>query len=227
MEAGAGSPAEARIYRADVVGSMLRPAWLLDARQQFRAGMMEPEVYEEIEDRAVSEAISIQERAGVDVVTDGEMRRDIFFDLFANGMSGFSRAMGHTVRFRGKRPEDAMEVQVPFAITDRIRPRSSPASQGVSRRQEPHRAAAEGNAAEPHADRGVLVARAVRCGVPRSLRPFCRVGGGGARLGTRRGPDAGRRRARGGCGRTAVVGGRVSGRAVACPLLRGGCRRPG
>lgn len=127
MEAGASSPAEARIYRADVVGSMLRPAWLLDARQQFRAGTMAPEAYEEIEDRAVSEAISIQERAGVDVVTDGEMRRDIFFDLFPNGMSGFSRAVGYTVRFRGKRPQDAMEVQVPFAVTDRIRPRSSPA----------------------------------------------------------------------------------------------------
>jgi 5-methyltetrahydropteroyltriglutamate--homocysteine methyltransferase len=127
MEAGTRSSAEARIYRADVVGSMLRPAWLLDARQRLRAGTMAPGAYKEIEDRAVTEAISIQERAGVDVVTDGEMRRDIFFDLFANGMSGFSRAVGHTVRFRGKRPQDAMEVQVPFAVTDRIRPGSSPA----------------------------------------------------------------------------------------------------
>jgi 5-methyltetrahydropteroyltriglutamate--homocysteine methyltransferase len=127
MEADTGSPGDGTIYRADVVGSMLRPAWLVEARQRFRAGTLAPEAYGEIEDRAVAEAISIQEQAGVDVVTDGEMRRDIFFDLFVNGVSGLSPVTGHTVRFQGKRPEDAMEVQVPFAVTGKISPRSSPA----------------------------------------------------------------------------------------------------
>jgi 5-methyltetrahydropteroyltriglutamate--homocysteine methyltransferase len=127
MEAGTRSATEVGIYRADVVGSMLRPPWLVEARQQLGAGSLAPEAYKEIEDRAVDEAISIQQEAGVDVVTDGEMRRDIFFDLFVNGMSGFSHAVAYTVRFRGKRAEDAMEVQVPFAVTDKVRPRSSPA----------------------------------------------------------------------------------------------------
>ena len=63
MEAGTRSSAEAMIYRADVVGSMLRPAWLLDARQQLLAGTMAPEAYEEIEDRAVTEAITPETQA--------------------------------------------------------------------------------------------------------------------------------------------------------------------
>jgi 5-methyltetrahydropteroyltriglutamate--homocysteine methyltransferase len=115
------------VYRADVVGSMLRPAWLLQACRDMRAGTTTPERYRETEDRAVEEAVRIQEAAGVDVVTDGEMRRDIFFDLFLSGMEGFSHEAAHTVRFHGKRPEDAMEVQVPFTVTERLRPRSSPA----------------------------------------------------------------------------------------------------
>ena len=127
MTADPGSPADATVYRADVVGSMLRPDWLVEARQRFRAGTLAPEAYRETEDRAVAEAISIQEQAGVDVVTDGEMRRDIFFDLFVSGLTGLSPVRGHTVRFQGKRPEDAMEVEVPFAVTGKISPRSSPA----------------------------------------------------------------------------------------------------
>jgi methionine synthase II (cobalamin-independent) len=68
MEADTGSSGDATVYRADVVGSMLRPDWLVEARQRFRAGTLAPEAYREIEDRAVAEAISIQEQAGVDVL---------------------------------------------------------------------------------------------------------------------------------------------------------------
>lgn len=127
MEAGVASATESAIYRTDVVGSLLRPPWLVQARQELRAGALPLEAYKEIEDRAVAEAIAIQEQAGVDVVTDGEMRRDIFFDVFVSGMTGFSRAVAHTVRFRGKQAEDAMAVQVPFTVTDKIAARSSPA----------------------------------------------------------------------------------------------------
>src|SRR5579859_2282788 len=117
----------AAVYRAEVVGSLLRPPWLVKARQELRSGAIEPDRFRAIEDRAVDEALRIQEAAGVDVVTDGEMRRDIFFDLFLRGMEGFSQEPAYTVRFHGKRPEDAMEVQVPFTVTHRVRPKSSPA----------------------------------------------------------------------------------------------------
>jgi 5-methyltetrahydropteroyltriglutamate--homocysteine methyltransferase len=61
--------------RADVVGSLLRPAYLRLARQGFREGGVTPEALRETEDRAVREAIALQEGAGLDVITDGELRR--------------------------------------------------------------------------------------------------------------------------------------------------------
>src|SRR5262245_26656189 len=63
------------IARADVVGSLLRPAYLRETRQAVREGRVrEAELYT-AEDRAVREAIALQETAGLDVITDGEFRR--------------------------------------------------------------------------------------------------------------------------------------------------------
>jgi 5-methyltetrahydropteroyltriglutamate--homocysteine methyltransferase len=63
------------IARAETVGSLLRPAYLLEARAQFRAGMLSDAALVEVEDRAVREAIALQESVGLDVITDGEHRR--------------------------------------------------------------------------------------------------------------------------------------------------------
>ena len=65
----------ARVARADVVGSLLRPAYLRQARQGARAGTVSEADVRAAEDRAVREAISVQESAGLDVITDGELRR--------------------------------------------------------------------------------------------------------------------------------------------------------
>jgi len=65
----------ARVARADVVGSLLRPAYLRQARQGARAGTVSEAELRAAEDRAVREAISVQESAGLDVITDGELRR--------------------------------------------------------------------------------------------------------------------------------------------------------
>ena len=61
--------------RAEVVGSLLRPAYLREARQDVRQGRVSVEALRTIEDRAVREAIALQEAAGLDVITDGEARR--------------------------------------------------------------------------------------------------------------------------------------------------------
>ncbi len=61
--------------RADVVGSLLRPEALRLARQGAREGRVTPEALRAAEDRAVREAIALQEGAGLDVITDGELRR--------------------------------------------------------------------------------------------------------------------------------------------------------
>jgi 5-methyltetrahydropteroyltriglutamate--homocysteine methyltransferase len=108
------------IYRAEVVGAMLRPPELVEARGQMRAGQLDPAEYRAVEDRAVDEALRIQEDAGLEVVTDGEMRRDIFFDFFIKGMSGLSMIPGAVVEFHGHDAEVAMEVQIPFSVTDRV-----------------------------------------------------------------------------------------------------------
>jgi 5-methyltetrahydropteroyltriglutamate--homocysteine methyltransferase len=115
------------VYRAEVIGSMLRPPWLVEARAQMRAGEMDAEAYRSVEDRAVDEALRTQEAAGVDVVTDGEMRRDIFFDAFVAGMEGFSHEPAWTVQFHRPDEDKAFQVEVPFTVTDRIRPLRSPA----------------------------------------------------------------------------------------------------
>jgi len=61
--------------RSDVVGSLLRPEALRRARQGAREGRVTPEALRAAEDRAVLEAIALQEGAGLDVITDGELRR--------------------------------------------------------------------------------------------------------------------------------------------------------
>lgn len=112
--------------RAEVVGSLLRPPELVEARAAFRSGRVDHAALRAAEDAAVDEALRLQESAGVDVVTDGEMRRSIFFDFFVSGLEGLSPLPGLTVRFHGKRPEDEMEVTVPFTVTGRIAPRRCP-----------------------------------------------------------------------------------------------------
>ena len=108
------------VYRAEVVGSLLRPQELVQARARMRTGELSPPEYRLIEDRAVDEALALQEAAGLDVATDGEMRRDIFFDFFISGMSGLSPIPGKRATFRDDRGEVAMEVQIPFSVTDKV-----------------------------------------------------------------------------------------------------------
>jgi methionine synthase II (cobalamin-independent) len=65
-----------RVARSDVVGSLLRPAYLRDARRGAREGTVGAQALRAAEDRAVREAIALQEAAGLDVITDGELRRN-------------------------------------------------------------------------------------------------------------------------------------------------------
>jgi len=73
----------------DVVGSLLRPAALRKARDDWVAGRLNHLQFKSIEDRAVDEAVSLQEVAGLDVVTDGEMRRLSFQSQMTEAVDGF------------------------------------------------------------------------------------------------------------------------------------------
>ena len=78
--------------RADVVGSLLRPAYLREARQAVREGRMSDAELRAVEDRAVREAIALQEAAGLDVVTDGELRRNSWVVTIPLREEGAARA---------------------------------------------------------------------------------------------------------------------------------------
>jgi 5-methyltetrahydropteroyltriglutamate--homocysteine methyltransferase len=74
---------------ADIVGSLLRPQELLEARESYVAGGLSATEFKRVEDRAVDWAIGLQERAGLPVVTDGEMRRESFQSQMVESVDGF------------------------------------------------------------------------------------------------------------------------------------------
>ena len=74
---------------ADIVGSLLRPQALLEAQKQLATGTISDTQFKEIEDRAVDEAVALQERVGLEVVTEGEMRRQSFQSQMTAAVSGF------------------------------------------------------------------------------------------------------------------------------------------
>ena len=73
----------------DVVGSLLRPPELLKARGEVAAGKMTQTAFKAIEDQAVDEAVALQEAVGLEVVTDGEMRRLSFQSQMTEAVAGF------------------------------------------------------------------------------------------------------------------------------------------
>jgi 5-methyltetrahydropteroyltriglutamate--homocysteine methyltransferase len=76
--------------RSDVVGSLLRPPELLEAREALGEGRIGHAAFKAIEDRAVDEAVALQEEVGLEVVTDGEMRRLSFQGQMMEAVEGFS-----------------------------------------------------------------------------------------------------------------------------------------
>jgi methionine synthase II (cobalamin-independent) len=75
-------------FRTDNIGSLLRPAELLEARAALREGRINPDKVREIEDRCILKALDMQKAAGVELFTDGEYRRDIFTADLTKAMEG-------------------------------------------------------------------------------------------------------------------------------------------
>jgi 5-methyltetrahydropteroyltriglutamate--homocysteine methyltransferase len=76
------------LFPVTVVGSWARPAWLLDALRRRQAGQLGFEEFKAVADRAVLEALRYQDEAGVDIVSDGEQRRDNFHSFVAEKLDG-------------------------------------------------------------------------------------------------------------------------------------------
>jgi 5-methyltetrahydropteroyltriglutamate--homocysteine methyltransferase len=109
-DATADLKADLTKIRTDVVGSLLRPAALREARMRFDDGAIAAAEFHAIEDQAVRDAVRLQEDAGLDVVTDGEMRRLNFQDSFGASVEGYD-ASRSTVKVYERRVEGAAPGQ--------------------------------------------------------------------------------------------------------------------
>jgi 5-methyltetrahydropteroyltriglutamate--homocysteine methyltransferase len=103
-------------WRSDVVGSLLRPAYLQTAREQVERGELSAAGFKAIEDRAVDEAIALQEAAGLEVVTDGEMRRYAFFGHLIDAVEGFDKFGGWSITFRDAEGHAAPALKRPVVV---------------------------------------------------------------------------------------------------------------
>ena len=102
-------------YHSDVIGSLLRPHYLKEARAQVEAGEMDAAAFKRVEDRAVDEAVALQETAGLDVVTDGEMRRYAFYGHFIDAVEGFDKLGGWAIPFHDEQGHELV-LQRPVVV---------------------------------------------------------------------------------------------------------------
>jgi 5-methyltetrahydropteroyltriglutamate--homocysteine methyltransferase len=111
------------MFRSDVVGSLLRPEYLDRGRKQLEAGEMTPAAFKRVEDRAVDEAIRLQEEAGLDVLTDGEQRRYAFFGHLVEALDGFDKLGGWAIPFHDEQGNQ-ITIKRPVVV-DKLRWRRS------------------------------------------------------------------------------------------------------
>src|SRR3954470_16351420 len=78
-------------FRAEHIGSLLRPPQLLRARQLHAQGSLDRAALTEVENAAIRDVVKLQEEVGLKVVTDGEFRRSTYSDSFtSSGLTGVS-----------------------------------------------------------------------------------------------------------------------------------------
>ncbi|HJU28834.1 MAG TPA: hypothetical protein VJ718_06670, partial [Candidatus Binataceae bacterium] len=91
-------------FRADHVGSLLRPPELMRARENFGAGRISADALREIENAAIRDAVRMQEDIGLCGATDGEFRRAVWHMDFLYQIGGVAKARDNlTVRFHNEK----------------------------------------------------------------------------------------------------------------------------
>jgi 5-methyltetrahydropteroyltriglutamate--homocysteine methyltransferase len=80
--------AQTTLFPVTVVGSWSRPPWLVQALRRRQAGEISKEEFDRVADDAVLAAVKYQEDAGVDIISDGEVRRDNFYSFVVEKLSG-------------------------------------------------------------------------------------------------------------------------------------------
>ncbi|HEV8692522.1 MAG TPA: 5-methyltetrahydropteroyltriglutamate--homocysteine S-methyltransferase [Ideonella sp.] len=105
-------------FRADHVGSFLRPKYLLEAREQAGRGEISRAALREVEDRAITEIVQLQRDCGMQSITDGEFRRTYFHIDFLQQLGGVQADLPVTIR----RPDGTEELAPPvMRVVDKVR----------------------------------------------------------------------------------------------------------
>src|SRR3974377_1713384 len=90
-------------FRADHVGSLLRPPELLRAREEHRAGRLSVEELRHVEDAAIRDVVRMQQEIGLEGVTDGEFRRGSWHMDFLYQIGGVAKTdEGLRIQFRNE-----------------------------------------------------------------------------------------------------------------------------
>ena len=90
-------------FRADHVGSLLRPPELKEAREKLKGGKIDRATLKEVEDRSIRKAVAMQEAAGLQSITDGEFRRAFWHVDFLTGFEGIVATQGqYALKFHGE-----------------------------------------------------------------------------------------------------------------------------
>jgi 5-methyltetrahydropteroyltriglutamate--homocysteine methyltransferase len=105
-------------FRADHVGSFLRPKFLLDAREQKARGEITAAQLREVEDKAIAEVVQMQQEVGLKSITDGEFRRTYFHIDFLEQLGGVKTDLPTLVR----KPDGSEELAPPvMRVIDKVR----------------------------------------------------------------------------------------------------------
>jgi 5-methyltetrahydropteroyltriglutamate--homocysteine methyltransferase len=107
-------------FRADHVGSFLRPASLLEARASYRAGTLDAEGLRAVEDAAIRDVVALQEELGFRGITDGEYRRTYFHTDFLLQLDGVEEAGGTQVRFHRHGGQELDYAPPVMKVTGRV-----------------------------------------------------------------------------------------------------------
>ncbi len=94
------TPRNSPPFRADHVGSFLRPQYLLEARDQYKSSQITKQALRSVEDKAIRDIVHFQEDLGLQGITDGEFRRTYFHIDFLEQLDGVETKGGMAVRFR-------------------------------------------------------------------------------------------------------------------------------
>ncbi|HYP83881.1 5-methyltetrahydropteroyltriglutamate--homocysteine S-methyltransferase [Variovorax sp.] len=104
--------------RYDHVGSFLRPAYLIEAREKKAKGEIDAQQLREVEDKAITEIVKFQEGIGLKSITDGEFRRTYFHIDFLEQLGGVKTDIPVTIR----KPDGTEELAPPvIRVIDKVR----------------------------------------------------------------------------------------------------------